>query len=107
MNSKERLLAAINREEPDRVPVNLWFTGKIDLMLSPLYGELRTSSGHGLVMSSSPNIGFSYGIPGTPEEYACEWGVRWKRVTNAEGGHYPETIGHSSGRRSCCKWQLE
>ena len=68
-------------------------------MLSPLHGglrgvDLRVALGHDLVMSSSPNIGASYEIPGTPEEYTCEWGVRWKWVTNAEGGRYTETVGH-------------
>ena len=56
--------------------------------------DLRVALGHDLVMSSSPNIGASYEIPGTPEEYTCEWGVRWKWVTNAEGGRYTETVGH-------------
>jgi uroporphyrinogen decarboxylase len=99
MNSRERLLTALNHEEPDRVPIDLWFTGEIEALLSPLYGglrgvELRVALGHDLVMSSSPNIGASYEIPGTPEEYTCEWGVRWKWVTNAEGGRYTETVGH-------------
>jgi uroporphyrinogen decarboxylase len=99
MNSRERLLTALNHEEPDRVPVDLWFTGEIEALLSPLYGglrgvELRVSLGHDLVMSSSPNIGASYEIPGTAEEYTCEWGVGWKWVTNAEGGRYTETVRH-------------
>ena len=45
-------------------------------------------------MTGSPNIGASYELPGTPEEYVCEWGVRWKWVTNSAGGRYTETVGH-------------
>ena len=55
---------------------------------------LRVALGHDLVITSSPNIGASYELPGTHEEYVCEWGVRWKWVTNAEGGRYTETVGH-------------
>jgi uroporphyrinogen decarboxylase len=67
-------------------------------MLSPLYGglkgiELRIALGNDLVMTGSPNIGASYEIPGE-NEYVCEWGVRWKWVTNAEGGRYTEAIAH-------------
>jgi uroporphyrinogen decarboxylase len=99
MNSKERLLTALNHEEPDRVPIDLWFTSEVEDWLSAEYGglrgtELRVALGHDLIMTSSPNIGASYEMPGTAEEYVCEWGVRWKWITNAAGGRYTETVGH-------------
>ena len=55
---------------------------------------LRVALGHDLLMTSSPNIGASYEVPGTPAEYVCDWGVRWQWVTNPEGGRYTEAIGH-------------
>jgi uroporphyrinogen decarboxylase len=99
MNARERVLTALNHEEPDRVPVDLWFTSEIETLLAARCGglhgaALRIALGHDLVITSSPNIGASYEMPGTPDEYVCDWGVRWKWVTNAEGGHYTETVGH-------------
>ncbi len=99
MNSRERVLVALDHQEPDRVPVDLWFTSEVEAELSSLYGglrgpELRIALGHDLLMTSSPNIGASYEREGTPEEYQCIWGVRWKWVTNAYGGRYTEAIAH-------------
>jgi uroporphyrinogen decarboxylase len=97
------VLAALNHEEADRVPVDLWFTAEVEGMLSPLHdglrgADLRVALGHDLVMTSSPNIGASYEIPGTPDEYVCEWGVSWKWVTNAHGGRYTEAVAHPLAR---------
>jgi uroporphyrinogen decarboxylase len=99
MNARERVLTALNHEEPDRVPVDLWFTSEIEELLAAQHGgargpDLRVALGHDLLITSSPNIGASYEIPGTPEEYVCEWGVGWRWVTNAEGGRYTETVVH-------------
>jgi uroporphyrinogen decarboxylase len=112
MNSKERILTALNHEEPDRVPVDLWFTSEIEHLLSARHtglrgAELRVALGHDLVMTSSPNIGASYEIPGTPEEYVCEWGVHWKWITNAEGGRYTDTVGHPlAGAKDLSGYQM-
>lgn len=99
MNSRERVLTALNHEEPDRVPVDLWFTSEIEALLSPEFGgrrgaALRVALGHDLLMTDSPNIGASYELPGSEAEYVCDWGVRWRWVTNAEGGRYTEAVGH-------------
>jgi uroporphyrinogen decarboxylase len=99
MNARERLLMALNHEEPDRVPVDLWFTSEVAAALSAQHGgatgaALRVALGHDLVMTDSPNIGASYEVPGTTEEYVCAWGVRWRWVTNAEGGRYTEAVAH-------------
>ncbi len=99
MNSKERILISLNHEEPDRVPLDLWFTSEIEDMLAQEFGglrgdELRVALGHDLLMTASPNIGASYEIPDTAEEYVCEWGVGWKWVTNANGGRYTEAVAH-------------
>ena len=51
-------------------------------------------------MTSSPTIGASYERPGTPDEYVCEWGVRWKWVRNAHGGRYTEAVAHPLAQRS-------
>ena len=99
MNPKTRLMMALDHKEPDRVPLDLWFTSEVEDRLSAEFdglrgAELRVALGHDLVMTSSPNIGASYELPGTPEEYVCEWGVRWKWVTNPAGGRYTEAVGH-------------
>ena len=99
MNSRERVLTALNHAEPDRVPVDLWFTSEIEAQLSRLHdgltgADLRIALGHDLVMTASPNIGASYERAGSGEEYTCEWGVRWRWVTNAQGGRYTEAVAH-------------
>jgi uroporphyrinogen decarboxylase len=99
MNSRERVLTALNHEEPDRVPLDLWFTSEVEALLAAEFGglrgtELRVALGHDLLMTGSPNIGASYEMPATADEYVCEWGVRWRWMTNAEGGRYTETVGH-------------
>jgi uroporphyrinogen decarboxylase len=99
MNSRERVLTALDHAEPDRVPIDLWFTSEIEALLSAqcegLRGsELRVALGHDLLMTPSPNIGASYEAPGTGPEYVCDWGIRWKWVTNAEGGRYTEAVEH-------------
>jgi len=96
---KERVLMALDHREPDRVPVDLWFTSEVEDLLSAEHGglrgaELRVALGHDLIMTGSPNIGASYEIPGTPDEYVCEWGVRWRWIVNPAGGRYTETVGH-------------
>jgi len=112
MNSKERVLTALGHREPDRVPVDLWFTSEVEDRLSAEHGglrgaELRVALGHDLVMTGSPNIGASYEIPGTPEEYVCEWGVRWKWITNPAGGRYTETVGHPlAGEQGLDSYQM-
>ena len=99
MNARERVLTALDHAEPDRVPVDLWFTSEVEAILSAQHkglrgAALRVALGHDLLMTSSPNIGASYEVPGTPAEYVCDWGVRWQWVTNPEGGRYTEAIGH-------------
>ena len=63
-NAKERVLTALDHVEPDRVPIDLWFTSEVEAM-SARYGglcgpDLRVALGHDLVMTASPNIGASY-----------------------------------------------
>jgi uroporphyrinogen decarboxylase len=99
MNSRERVLTALDHTEPDCVPVDLWFTSEIEALLSARCAglrasELRVALGHDLLMTSSPNIGASYEVAGMEPEYVCAWGVRWRWVTNAEGGRYTEAVGH-------------
>jgi len=105
MNSRERVLTALAHAEPDRVPIDLWFTSEIEALLSPQFGgltgvELRLALGHDLVMTSSPTIGASYELAGTSEEYVCEWGVRWRWVTNVQGGRYTEAVAHPLAQAS-------
>jgi uroporphyrinogen decarboxylase len=112
MTSKERVITALNHEEPDRVPVDLWFTSEVEEKLSADYEglrgvELRVALGHDLVMTSSPNIGASYEVPGTSEEYVCTWGVRWRWVTNAAGGRYTEAVAHPlAGKRDLASYRM-
>jgi uroporphyrinogen decarboxylase len=112
MNSRERVLTALNHAEPDRVPLDLWFTSEVETLLAAEYGgqrgvNLRVALGHDLVMTSSPNIGASYEVAGTPEEYVCEWGVRWRWITNPAGGRYTEAVGHPlAGARDLASYAM-
>lgn len=106
MNSKERLLTALKHEEPDGVPIDLWFFGGIEAMLSLIHGGLRVAMGHDLVMSSSPNIGASYEIPRHTGIIIKSMGHAAEIAYQRCRGPDTETISHPPRRRSCPKRQL-
>ena len=106
MTHKERLLTAINHEEPDRVPLCAWYTPEAEkTMLRHLGvestqtetykaagGPLPILMDHDFLISwVGPCTGF-YADPA--EEYTDEWGIGWKWFKFAASGSYTEMVRH-------------
>jgi uroporphyrinogen decarboxylase len=106
MTHKERLLTAINHEEPDRVPICAWYTPEAEQKLLRHLGVESTQTetykaaggplpilmDHDFIISwVGPCTGY-YADPA--EEYTDEWGIGWKWFDNAAGGRYTEMVRH-------------
>jgi uroporphyrinogen-III decarboxylase len=94
MTSKERVLAAFSRQEPDRVPLNYAANPGIDLRLKKHFG-LAADDHEGLLQAlevdfrtvSAPYIGprLHREIPG---RQVSEWGIRTRWVEHPSGGYW-------------------
>jgi len=106
MTHKERLLAAINHEEPDRVPICAWYTPEAELKLLRHLGvesdatETYKAAGGPLPILMEHDFLISWVGPCTSyyadqaDEYTDEWGIGWKWFKNAAGGAYTEMVRH-------------
>jgi uroporphyrinogen decarboxylase len=93
VDSKERAALAARHQEPDRVPMHIWYTPQIGAKLAELYGvsgvELEKAIGNDILMTHvGVNRGFDAELdPGA--EYTDEWGIRYRRVF-----YYDEVVGN-------------
>ena len=106
MTHKERLLTAINHEEPDRVPLCAWYTPEAEMKLLRHLGieseqtETYKAAGGPLPILMDHDFLISWIGPCTSyysdpaEEYTDEWGIGWKWFRNAAGGSYTEMVRH-------------
>ncbi|MBI4585060.1 MAG: hypothetical protein HY717_13690 [Planctomycetes bacterium] len=106
MTPKDRLLAAINHEEPDRVPICAWYTPEAEQKLLRHLGvesdetETYKAAGGPLPILMEHDFLISWVGPCTSyyadpaEEYTDEWGIGWKWFKNAAGGSYTEMVRH-------------
>jgi uroporphyrinogen decarboxylase len=103
---KERLLAAINHEQPDRVPICAWYTPEAERMMLRHLGveseqtETYKAAGGPLPILMEHDFLISWVGPCTSyyadpaEEYTDEWGIGWKWFENGAGGSYSEMVRH-------------
>jgi len=103
MNSRERVLTAINHQEPDRVPIHTDFTPEAAKKLSAhlklcnsaaeaysgKVSELPLIMGHDILVAWH-GIATSY-YANKEEEYTCEWGIGWRWVDIPQG-RYTEMV---------------
>ena len=96
MNSKERMLAAINRQPVDRIPTDIWATGEVWAKLRNHFGanaDIATE----LHIDGIAGVGPKYVGPALPQvppdESVDYWGMRGRRVPH-EGGAYQEQFFH-------------
>ena len=106
MTHKQRLLAAINHEEPDRVPLCAWYTPEAERMLLRHLGvnsdqtETYQAAGGPLPILMDHDFLISWIGPCTSyysnnnAEYTDEWGIGWKWFKNSSGGAYTEIVRH-------------
>jgi uroporphyrinogen decarboxylase len=92
MNSRERMLAAINRQPIDRIPTDIWATDEVWAKLGQLFGD-RSDTMAALHIDGMgyPNpVYVGPPMPAMPEgESANFWGMRHKLVPHG-GGAYSE-----------------
>jgi len=94
MNSKERVITAINLKEADRVPLFLEVVPELEDLLCKKYGlkgnDLLTFLGNDIV-NCAVGIAKSWGELYTDENTVDEWGFRWKSITH-KNGTYSEIV---------------
>jgi len=101
MSPRERLLTALDRKEPDRVPIHAAFTPEAAekfknrlIERGILSGDfeggtpaLSAAAGNDLLVEGNSIGGSFYGSGG--DEYTCRWGITWHKVS-IPGGSYME-----------------
>jgi uroporphyrinogen decarboxylase len=85
MRPRERLLAAIKHQEPDRVPLFIRYVGAISVQLAPIFGatghDLPLRIGNdGVIVQIGLNAEYSHKVIPEGETYTSEWGVTYQRT---------------------------
>jgi uroporphyrinogen decarboxylase len=92
MNSRERMLAAIERQPVDRIPTDIWATGEVMAKLRAHFGESADLAAalhiDGFAGTAPDYVGPPLPTVG-PDETVDFWGIR-SRKTAHEGGAYYE-----------------
>jgi len=103
---KERLLTAINHQEPDRVPICAWYTPEAERRLLRHLGvasdqtETYHAAGGPLPVLMDHDFLISWMGPCTgyylrpDREYTDEWGIGWKWFDHPSGGAFTEMVRH-------------
>lgn len=104
MNHKERFLMAVNHEEPDRVPIDVWYTPEMGRRIAEesagLLGEACNSESCPLAVALQHDVLKTSIGPCTSfylsdsDYYTDEWGIGWKRIRYGKDWHYTEPVVH-------------
>jgi len=106
MTHKERFLMAINHEEPDRVPIDVWYTPEAERKLLKYLGEdtdklsLYAADGGYLPHLMDHDFLITWIGPCTSyymkdeQEYYDEWGIKFRWVDTKTGNRYTEMVEH-------------
>lgn len=114
MTHKERFLMTVNHEEPDRVPIDIWFTPEAEAQFLEFLGKDKDQAALIKEFSASHGTSGSGIIPhlldfdfictwhgpatgyymSSEPEYYDEWGVKWKWVDVGNGVKYTEIVEH-------------
>jgi len=104
MTHKERFLMAINHEEPDRVPIDVWYTPEAEKQFLAHLGEdtknlsLYAADGGYLPHLMDHDFLITWIGPCTSyyaqdtQEYYDEWGIKFRWVDTQTGNRYTEMI---------------
>lgn len=97
MNSRERILAAVNREKLDRIPTDIWMTGEVFAKLESHYGSIQAAYSE-LRIDSIAGLAPAYIGPDFPEPPAGEfygffgyWGIRERAVNYGTGVYHEQS----------------
>ncbi|MFW6158661.1 MAG: uroporphyrinogen decarboxylase family protein [Planctomycetota bacterium] len=93
MTPRERWLAVLNRETPDRVPMDWWSTGEVETKIKSYLGcDTMDAVFERLHIDRPLTVGPKYVGPPTPPN-TNEFGIRRRRV-RYETGDYSEVVHH-------------
>ena len=104
MTHKERFLMAINHEEPDRVPIDVWYTPEAEKQFLAHLGEdtknlsLYAADGGYLPHLMDHDFLITWIGPCTSyyaqdtQVYYDEWGIKFRCVDTQTGNSYTEMI---------------
>ncbi len=109
MNHKQRLLMAVNHQEPDRVPIDVWYTPEMKQKMTYYLvneGRLNKSGTENkgepdpvfldldhdmLITTIGPCSGYYLE---DSNYYTDEWGIGFRKVEYQEGSYYTEPVDH-------------
>ena len=118
MTHKERVLTALRREEPDRVPIHVTYTPEAEKSMAKEVGltaekletykgagsDVGLALGHDLLLTWQ-GIATSF-YAQESQTYTCEWGITWRWVENPSG-RYTEMVRHPlAGARDLSGYQM-
>ncbi len=86
MTHKERVIAALRHQPPDKVPYHVGFTVPARQKMVEYYGDpdfIETIGNH---MTVAPVIRVEWGVRGPDGYYTDEFGLRWNRQVDADIG---------------------
>jgi len=94
MNSRERILAAINRQPLDRIPTDIWATGEVWQKLAAHFGD-GVDLYEALHIDGIATVGADYAGPPLPEappgETVDMWGIRSRPMNYGTGVYYEQS----------------
>ena len=93
MTSKERVRAAVEHREGDRVPLYASYTPETAALLRQVTGTDEFDVGIAMgndIVKDCVGLEMSYYLNDQPS-YVCPWGITWRNVRN-QTGHYTEII---------------
>lgn len=95
MNSRDRILAAINHQPVDRIPTDIWATGEVWEKLKAHFGD-GVDIGAKLHLDGFGGVGAAYigpALPAVPDgETVDMWGIRSKRTAYDGGVYYEQSF---------------
>jgi len=104
LNHRDRFLAAVSHEEPDRVPIDVWYTPEmIDRLVNEwplcLQGSPPNRHQQASIALEHDAIKATIGPCSSfylsdEEYYRDEWGIGWRRVQYASDCYYTEPFDH-------------
>ncbi|MBN1582010.1 MAG: hypothetical protein JXA89_15000 [Anaerolineae bacterium] len=86
MNNRERVLAALNHRQPDKVPYNVAFTHKMRAQMADFYGDPEFVSGLGNCLTLLHCEPANSWQEVEPDIWQDQFGVRWDRSIDKDIG---------------------
>lgn len=86
MNNRERVLACLNHEQPDKVPYSVGFTVPARAAMADYYGDRHFTKHLGNALTGASTAGRDSWREVAPEVWEDEFGVQWDRSVDKDIG---------------------